>query len=90
MSALLSLVVADDNGNEFEVDVKSRTVLQWEKRFPGRSVAHLQDRFQYIYEVAFIAAKGKLPEGTEFEAFCDNYDVTPKDEAPSDPTQPAA
>lgn len=87
----MSLVVSNDDGTEFDVDVKSRTVLQWEKRFPGRSVAHLQDRFQYLYEVAFIAATGKLPEGLTFEAFCDGYDVTPKaDEPAQDPTQPAA
>lgn len=82
--------VEDDNGTEFDVAVKPRTVLQWEKRFPGRRLDQVDEKYQYLYELVFIAAKGQLPEGLTFEAFCDGYDVAPKPEAEADPTQPAA
>lgn len=89
MSVILTATVEDDNGVMFDVAVKPRTVLQWEKRFPGRRLDAIDEKYQYMYELVFIGAKGQLPEGLTFEAFCDGYDVAPKGEPEADPTQTA-
>lgn len=90
MSAILNASVEGDDGSAFDVAVKPRTVLQWEKRYPGRRLDQIDEKFQYLYELVFIAAKGQLPEGLTFEAFCDGYDVAPKAAPAADPTPPAA
>lgn len=89
MSRILTAAVEDDNGTSFDVAVKPRTVLQWEKRFPGRRLDQVDEKYQYLYELVFIGAKGQLPEGLTFEDFCDRYDVSPKAGPAEDPTQPA-
>jgi hypothetical protein len=94
VSVILRAGVSDDAGNSFDVDVKPRTVLQWEKRFHGRSISDLDDSYGALYEVVFIAARGQLPEGLTFDQFCEGYDVMPKDKADqpetADPTPRAA
>lgn len=97
--ALLKLV--DDDGNEHEINVRMRDVLQWEKRFRGRGLAMLEGNvhLEYFYELAFVIAQRQGIPGTanfgspdDPSSFCGMYDidkVEPSEES-VDPTQPEA
>lgn len=95
MSALMTARLSDDGGNTYEVEVKTRDVLRWEKRFPGRVLGKLNEKLTYVYELVYVASR--RPES--FEVFCDTFDIEVDDEdaetvsgelTDSDPTWPAA
>lgn len=75
MSAvLLEAKVSNDAGNTLDVKLTSRTILRWEKQFPGRSVSLLETKLTYVYEAVFVAVQAQLP-GLSFADFCDQYDI---------------
>jgi len=88
LSALMSLTLSDDNGNDVTVPVTMRTVLRWEQTFNGTfaEFGGGQVKAQWIYELGFLAYKKESGYANSFEAFCDSYDVTPVDEAGVVPT----
>ena len=92
MSAvLLNAKVSNDLGETLDVRLTSRTILRWEKQFPGRSVSLLETKLTYVYEAVFVAVQAQLP-GVTFDVFCDQYDIDVSgDEADAaDPTPATA
>jgi hypothetical protein len=92
MSALITVDVERDGQDAQRIDIKMRTVLQWEKRFKGRAMAMLNEnalKAEYVYELTWIA----LGTPGELAEFCATTDVTPVDDEPevddADPTQTA-
>lgn len=88
MSAvLLDAKVSNDSGQTLDVKLTSRTILRWEKQFPGRSVSLLETKLTYVYEAVFVAVQAQLP-GLTFGDFCDQYDidVSGSDTEATDPT----
>lgn len=94
MSALFTVTLSDDNGNDVDIPVQMRTVLKWEQTYPGRSAAQLDEhnlKISHVYELAYLAAQKAGQFVGSFDDFADLYDVTPVEESKSeDPTQTAA
>jgi hypothetical protein len=74
--AMITLAVQSDGAEESTlVPVTPRVILQWEKSYANRSGTQLSNdavRFEYLYEVAWIAL-GK--PGDDYAKFCDTTDV---------------
>jgi hypothetical protein len=90
---VMTLAVQADGAAESTVlEIKPRTILQWEKDNPSRSAVQLGDdawKIQYLYEIAWLT----LGKQGEFSTFCATTDVafangtpTGTEEAEPDPT----
>jgi hypothetical protein len=69
------------DGETHVLPVYPGTILRWEKQFSGqgRSVSLFSAgmKLTYYYEVAYVAMRdsGTLPDGMDYAAFQDAYDV---------------
>jgi hypothetical protein len=97
---LINLTMSDDTDTDIVIPVRMRDILQWEKSFPARSLASLNEdrvKLTYLYELCFVIARNKSLVDCTFIEFTERYDVAEQhnagqseDVVPVDPTPVAA
>lgn len=94
---LMVVEIEADDVDLTRLNVTRRTVMSWEKMFPGRGVGMLSDqsqiKYSHLYELAYVLARPMgLPHTAKFSEFCDAYEVdsvsdTETSDGTVDPTQ---
>jgi hypothetical protein len=75
---MITLVMSDDTDTDVEIPIRMRDILLWEKSFPARSLAALDEsrvKLTYLYEICYVVARARGLVDCTYTEFGDRYDV---------------